>query len=345
MVRPREEILGEFVSWAVSTRPMRQAPGGGRAFRERTRWCWSVPVPRPAPTGEVYSQLFIDGLHVRGGWVLLVARSPSHVVSWQWAGSENAAAYTALLHDLAPPLVVTTDGAGGALKALRALWPDTPVQRCLLHVHRDTTRDLTRRPHTPAGKALLALSARLLTITTIDQAHEWGDLLEEYTTVFGPWLNERTHAAADPQRAAATGRTWWYTHERARRAHRRLIRLARHGVLFTYLTCADDAPLERTTNPVESVNARLRELTRAHRGTPPEHQARILEWALASMTENPPTPTETLAQWDTAGRPTASRIPRPQAHPHHDTTGAPPWGTTPTPQDGLHTRKGWAGRP
>lgn len=302
-------------------------------------------MPQPSPTGEVYSQLFIDGLHVRGGWVLLVARSSSHVVAWQWAGSENSAAYTALLEGLAPPLVVTTDGAGGALKALRALWPDTPVQRCLLHVHRDTTRDLTRRPQTPAGKALLALSARLLTITCIEQAHQWVDLFTDYTTTFGPWLNERTFADDNPQFAAATGRKWWYTHERARRAHRRLLRLTHQGVLLTHLTCADDAPLERTTNPVESVNARLRELTRAHRGTPPEHQARILEWALASMTENPPTPAEALARWDAAGRPTASRLPRPQEHQHHDTTGTPQWGTTPTPEDGLHTRKGWAGRP
>lgn len=123
---------------------MRDMTGGARAFRDRTRWCWSVPAPRPVPTGEVHSQLFIDGLHLAAGWVLLVARSSSHVVAWQGATSENAAAYTALLKGLAPVLVVTTDGVGGALKALRTLWPDTPMQRCLLHVHRDTTRDLDR---------------------------------------------------------------------------------------------------------------------------------------------------------------------------------------------------------
>lgn len=98
--------------WAVSTSPQGIDPSQARTFRRRTAWCWDLPVPKPAPTGEVYPQLFIDGLHLTGGWVLLIARSCSHMVAWQWAASENAAAYTALLHDLAPPLMVTTDGAG-----------------------------------------------------------------------------------------------------------------------------------------------------------------------------------------------------------------------------------------
>ena len=51
MARPREEVFGKFISWVVSTRPMREAPGGGRAFRERTRWCWNVPVPQPGQMG------------------------------------------------------------------------------------------------------------------------------------------------------------------------------------------------------------------------------------------------------------------------------------------------------
>ena len=58
--------------------------------------------------------MFIDGLYLSGGWTLLVARNPTHVIAWQWAGSESAAAYSALLTPIAPPDLVTTDGAGGA---------------------------------------------------------------------------------------------------------------------------------------------------------------------------------------------------------------------------------------
>lgn len=135
-----------------------------------------------------------------------MARSFSHVVAWQWAGSENSAAYTALLEGLAPPLVVTTDGAGGALKALRALWPDTPIQRCLLHVHRDTTRD--HPPPSDPGRQSPPGS-----VSTSAHHHQHrtgppvgGPVQSDYTTTFGPWLDERTFADDNPQHAAATGR-------------------------------------------------------------------------------------------------------------------------------------------
>lgn len=150
--RTEQTALGEFVAWATSNDPQSKQPGAGRAFRRRVSWCWQVPVPHPPVTGEVFPQVFIDGLYLSGGWTLLVARNPTHVIAWQWAGSESAAAYSALLTPIAPPDLVTTDGAGGALKALHALWPDTPIQRCLIHVHRDTRREAPATPSPPRAK-------------------------------------------------------------------------------------------------------------------------------------------------------------------------------------------------
>ncbi|QQM66582.1 hypothetical protein [Actinomyces weissii] len=49
--------------------------------------------------------------------------SPTHVIAWQQAASENAAAYQALLADLAPPDLATTHGTLGALKAITTTWP------------------------------------------------------------------------------------------------------------------------------------------------------------------------------------------------------------------------------
>ena len=337
--RTEQATLGEFIAWATSKGTQADQPGGARAFRRRTAWCWRVPVPRPPVTGEVHAQIFIDGLHLAGGWTLLVARSTAHVIAWQWAAGESAAAYTALLQDLAPPDLVTTDGAGGALKALRELWPRTPVQRCLIHVHRDTVRDLTLHPRTTQGRALLGLSRKLLTITTTDRAAHWLTALNDYATEYRTWLNQRTTAQDDPATAAATGRKWWYTHPRTRRAYRRLEHLARQGVLFTYLT--HDPALERTTNPVESINARIRDNLRHHRGATPDHQAAIAEWTLHTHTRQPADPQQILTAWHAQGRPPRRRIP---TTPTNARTRPAGWGTTPTPEEGLWTRKGWAGR-
>ncbi|WP_280525553.1 IS1249 family transposase [Actinomyces qiguomingii] len=346
--RAEQAVLGEFIDWATGSRSQADISGGsGRAFRRRTAWCWDIPVPKPPVTGEVYSQIFIDGMWLAHKWVLLVARSPTHVIAWQWAASESAAAYQALLADLAPPDLATTDGAGGALKAIAATWPGTPIQRCLIHVHRDTVRDLTHHPKTTPGKALLRHSRKLLSISTTEQATRWLVTLNDYGIQYKDWLNQRTTAQQDPQTAARTGRKWWYTHPRARRAWRRLERLAKQGQLFAYLTDPDGkprpTPAERTTNPIESINSQVRDRLRHHRGATTDHQAAIAEWTLHTYTQAPATPAVILADWHTQGRPQRARTPKPKTN--KPTTSHPAgWGTTPTPEEGLWARKGWAGR-
>ena len=338
----RQEVadLELFVSWATSASSQARLCGGDdRAFRRRTRWCWQVPVPAPRPEAGDLDQVFIDGIWLHHDWVLLIARGTAGVIGWQWAAGESTAAYRALLSPIPAPRVTTTDGAPGALKAIATTWPDTKVQRCLIHVRRDTVRDLTLHPRTAQGRALLGLSRKLLTITTTDRAAHWLTALNDYATEYRTWLNQRTTAQDDPATAAATGRKWWYTHPRTRRAYRRLEHLARQGVLFTYLT--HDPALERTTNPVESINARIRDNLRHHRGATPDHQAAIAEWTLHTHTRQPADPQQILTAWHAQGRPPRRPIPTTPTNARTRPAGR---GTTPTPEEGLWTRKGWAGR-
>ena len=75
-----------------------------------------------------------------------------------------------------------------------------------------------------------------MTITTTDRTARWPAALNDYTTEYRSWLNQRTTAEQDPATAARTGRTWWYTHARTRRAHKRPERPAERGALFAHLT-------------------------------------------------------------------------------------------------------------
>jgi putative transposase len=57
-------------------------------------------------------------------------------------GGESEAAWRALLDDLvgrglATPELLIMDGSAGLEKALAALWPEVPVQRCTVHKHRN----------------------------------------------------------------------------------------------------------------------------------------------------------------------------------------------------------------
>ena len=211
-----------FISWVTSSSSQAQLyHGDDRAFRRRTSWCWQVPVPAPNPAARELDQVLIDGTWLHHDWVLLIARTTTDVIGWQWAATESTTAYQTLLGPIPPPQVATTDGAPGALKAITTTWPTTRIQRCLIHVRRDTVRDLTLRPRTTQGRALLGLSRKLLTITTTDQAATWTTALNSHATEYRTWLNPRTTAQDAPATAALTGKKGWHTPPRTRRAYKR----------------------------------------------------------------------------------------------------------------------------
>jgi transposase-like protein len=79
------------------------------------------------------SLLVVLGVRRDGQKVLLAAKN---------MGGEGEAAWRAVLDDLVgrglrQPRFLITDGASGLERALAALWPDVPTQRCTVHKHRN----------------------------------------------------------------------------------------------------------------------------------------------------------------------------------------------------------------
>lgn len=297
-------------------------------------------MPPPIVTGEVYDQVFIDATYLHGGWVLLIACTASHVIGWQLATRESSAAYTQLLTPIPPPKMVVTDGAGGALKAIKTTWPTTRIQRCLIHVKRNNITDLTHKPRTPAGIALKGLSDQLPHITNVEQATEWVVNLHKFYQTYGQYLKERTYAKDVPANERKPGKTWWYTHERDRRVYHRLNRLIEHEQLFSFLAIQAENP-RSNTNPVESINSQIKRLFNLHRGWSSIHQIQAAYHYLNTRAEFPLTPRQIHANWIAENKPTYTLIPTPKR-------------TTPTTQnsineqapweDGLVIRTSWTGR-
>src|SRR5271155_829473 len=89
------------------------------------------------------SLLVALGVRADGQKALLAIRS---------MGGESEAAWRALLDHLVKrglktPELVIADGAPGLERALAALWPDAPVQRCTVHKHRNLLAHAPERPH------------------------------------------------------------------------------------------------------------------------------------------------------------------------------------------------------
>jgi hypothetical protein len=221
--------LGSFVARLLGGHTLREE---GRSFRRGTAWCWQVDPVIPLPEAKSHV-LETDGTYVNGRCLLvLMDGSTGLVVRIRWCAHESIAQYRALFHGVPAPDVLVSDGMRGMSAAARAEWPAARLQRCLVHVHRDTNRDLTHRPRSQAARELRKLSSRLFRVRTVQDAAKWGEALNAWHQRWKATANEKTTARDDPAHAA--GRKWWWTHKRLRRCYKRLEKLFRDGSLFAY---------------------------------------------------------------------------------------------------------------
>lgn len=239
--------------------------------------------------------------------------------------------------------MVVTDGGSGLLAAVAQAWPDTKIQRCLVHVQRNARRYLTANPRTDAGKSLWQLARSLTRVTTTEQAVKWLQKLSDWHGVYGHLTRQRTYrnqlgnTGVVPDRVRA-GQRWWYTHDRLRSAYRLLTKLARNEHLFVYLVPElHGLKIASTTNQIEGgINAGLRDLLRRHRGMPAEHQRRAIEWWLSAHAIAAPEPASLI-------RPEHHQ-PTPKPRPVDEPIGPAAYDTGLSAEEGLWARKGWAGR-
>ena len=291
-------LFDKFVNWLVNKQTLADLKIAYTTWVRKTEWCWRVERVIPV-TGEIYDYIQIDGTYLPYGWCLLVAQTQGKVLAIQWCQRENAAAYKALLQQLPPPLLVLTDGNAGALRAISEVWPDTVVQRCLVHVKRNICVQTTRTPKLDAHKTLWGLAQNLVKITTLDQADEWIGQLQEFHNIYGKWLGEKTYRSEVLPDNVPTwvrpSQEWWYTYQNARKAYNLLATQTRKGTLFAFLNPSLQAqatsPLPSTTNALEGgINAQIKALIRSHRGLSEDHMRRAVEWWCYLHSGNPVTP-------------------------------------------------------
>lgn len=284
--RTREDVtrkhqLEKFLAWLLGKNSQTQSAGKQHrsTFSRHTAWCWRVSPELPK-VAIPPKYVIIDGTYI-GSWCLLIATDERQIpLAWQWCATESQAAWEALLKQIPAPLVVVCDGGSGIRAALREQWPDTLTQRCIFHVWLNMRTHLTLNPRTPAGQALLEIGRHLRKVTTPDEAITWMQHLNDWHTVYGYLTRERSYAKRQLPGGvwdSPTGKKWWYTHDRLRKAYNLLAELQRRDHLFTYLKVGGP----KTTSRLEGgVNAVIKESLRQHRGMTNEHQKRAAEWVL-----------------------------------------------------------------
>ena len=154
-------------------------------------------------------------------------------------------------------------------KAAGLVWPGTRMRRCTFHAANQVKRCTTLKPRLEAGVELLGIANGLEDVKDAESATSWLLEYNEWCTRWAAFLKEYT--IKDGRKV--------YVHERLRKARRGLNRLVREGTLFTFVEMQQEYGGERpsTNNAVESVNSRLREMLRPHRGLPLLHRQGLTE--------------------------------------------------------------------
>ena len=162
---------------------------------------------------------------------------------------------------------VTCDGHKAILKAIRKVFPQAIVQRCLVHVKRQARNYLSSVPKTQAGQELLCISRRITRLKTQEETALWLLDLHRWHQRYSDYVNEISFNPLTQR--------YWYTHKNLHAAFT-LIQKAVPN-LFQYL---DDPEVPATTNRLENYFSHLKEKLTLHRGLRLESKRNFIKWYL-----------------------------------------------------------------
>src|SRR3989344_2357671 len=220
--------------------------------------------------------LITDATHFKGWGCLLVTKAAGvkHPLAVSFYDKECFETVAEHLKPLEKLTVAgfTTDGKRGLVMAYRLLFPNAGHQRCLVHIRMKVQTLLTCHPKLPGGHDLLALSAKLVRVTSTDQAQNWWvdfcSWREQYQSV----LTQRTYR----------GKSWWYTHRNLRRAWRHIENAA--DSLFVFLAHPNSVS---HTNHLEGLFGQRKPALSRHRGLSRRRVANALLWTFYLRHRNP----------------------------------------------------------
>jgi len=278
-----------FCKWITSTDTLQRIASSKNQTRQglsKTFFNFWRDIPTPEiPESLSDTYLVADAIYLSGhNECVLIGRTGLNHVFWLFARQETLAAWTDFIRMIPKPRALICDGQSGLLSAVKGLWPEVKVQRCLPHMQRLGTQKLTRRPKTPAGQELLRLVYNTHAVKSAQDRDKWLSDFEAWGQRWERFLKERTYGEHPDGR-----RTWWYTHRRIRAMKYTLTQALEN--LFTHIECPG---VPSTTNLVEGgINSRIKELLHRHRGMGLEHKKIIVAYFLNSR-NRPQKPTRNV---------------------------------------------------
>jgi len=157
------------------------------------------------------------------------------------------------------PTCMTVDGEQSVMRAIKKVWPDVKIQRCLYHIQHEGMRWLRTYPKTQAGRDLRYLLSKLCCIQSVKERND-------FIGSFNNWFRKyQAFVLSLPKTNIAF------------KDLQRTIVLIKNAIpdMFYYLI---DQNIHSTTNALEGFHSRLKADYRRHRGLSKLNKINYLTW-------------------------------------------------------------------
>ena len=162
---------------------------------------------------------------------------------------------------------ITCDGHKSILKAVKQSCSEAIIQRCLVHIHRESNIWLRQRPVNQQSKDLKRIVNLIFKINSTNDKLAW-------LKMFNTWYEDNKSYINEKKINSDTGR-WWYVH----RALRRTAVMIQKAIpnMFHYM---DEPIIPKSTNSIESFFGHLKDNMSIHRGMTHHNRKAFIQWYL-----------------------------------------------------------------
>ena len=168
---------------------------------------------------------------------------------------------------------ITCDGNKAILKAIRYSCPNLIIQRCLVHIHRESNIWLRKRPINQQYRELKRIVNMLFYIDTHNDKLQWIQLFQTWYQKNKNYIDEKTVNVSTER--------WWYRHKDLRRAAVMIKQAITN--MFHFL---DDSNIPKSTNGIESFFGHLKDTLSIHRGLSYKNRKAFIQWYLHFKNKN-----------------------------------------------------------
>lgn len=246
-------------------RQLNKLSGHSKAKLERINNFWLERYPQEDFAYDTYKYLIFDGtyFHKTGCLITVMDAVSGQVIINRYVDRERYENALVLFNELkrrgVKPKAVTLDGHKSVMAAVKDVWPDIILQRCLYHIQHEGMRWLRSYPKTQAGQELRVLLSDISAIIDEGGRDFFMVRYEEWQQKHGEFVRmlKITSVAHKDLKKAMT-----------------LINNALAD-MFHFLK---DNSIESTTNKLESFYSRLKLDYQRHRGMSEGHKVSFLRW-------------------------------------------------------------------